>query len=74
MLEFRQNFTLYYIAYRFVTHSTYKYGHRASFAYFHLTAVSQHDYHVSVQIVGQLVLFDKLCSNKAVAGATINQS
>ena len=41
---------------------------------FHLTAISQHDYHASVQIDGQLVLFDQLCSNKAVAGATVYQS
>ena len=38
----------------------------------HLTAVSQCYYYACAQNDGQLVLFDQLCSNKAVAGATIN--
>ena len=39
----------------------------------HLTAISQHYYHACAQNDDQLVLFDQLCSNKAVACATINQ-
>ena len=39
----------------------------------HLTSVSQCYYHACAQNSGQLVLFEQLCSNKAVAGATINQ-
>ena len=58
---------------RFVAHSACNYGYRASFKRFHLTAVSQHNYHGSAQNNGQLILSDQLCSNKAVAGATINQ-
>ena len=69
-----QNSTLYHITHRFVTHIARKYRHRASFARLHQTAISQHDYHASVQIDGQLVLFHQICSNKAVAGATFNQS
>ena len=56
----------------FVTQSTRHYGYGASFTRFHLTAISQLNQHASAQIDGQLVLFDQLCSNKAVAGATIN--
>ena len=46
----------------------------ASFTHFHLTAISQCNNHASAQIDDQLVLFDQLCSKKAVAGATANQS
>ena len=58
----------------FFAHSTPKYRHRASFTHFYLTAVSQRDHHASVQINSQVVLFDQLCSKKAMAGATVNQS
>ena len=44
------------------------------FFFYWLTSISQYDYHTSVQIDGQLVLFEQLFRNKAVAGATINQS
>ena len=54
-----------------IVHSNYRY--RASFKYCHLTAISQCNYHASAQNDGQLVLFDQLCSKKAVNGATINQ-
>ena len=74
MLQFRQNSTLNQTIHRFVAHSTRNYGYGASFAHCHLTAVSQRNYHASAQIDSQLVLFDQLCSNKAVAGATIYQS
>ena len=59
---------------RFLAHSACDYGYGASFRCCHLTAVSQCNYHASAQNDSQLVLFDLLCSNKAVAGATINQS
>ena len=49
-------------------------GIESSFRCCHLTAISQRNYHASAQNNGQLVLFDQLCSNKAVADATINQS
>ena len=52
--------------------STCNYGHRESFALFHLAAISQCNHHASAQIDGQLILFNQLCSNKAVAGDTIN--
>ena len=74
MLQCKQNSTLNHTEYRFVAHSARNYGYRISFRCCHLTAISQLDYHASVQIDGQLVLFDQLCSNKSVAGATINQS
>ena len=74
MLQSRNNSTLNHILHRFFAHSTHNYGHAASFVYFHLTAISQHDYHASVQINGQMVLFDQLRSNKAMAGTTVNQS
>ena len=73
MLQCRQNSTLNHTAHRFVAHSIRYYGHGASFIHFHLTVVSHHDHHASVQINGQVVLFDQLCSNKTMAGATVNQ-
>ena len=39
---------------------------------FHLTSVSQHDHHASVQINGQVVLLDQLRGNKAMAGAPLS--
>ena len=74
MLQLGQNSTLNQTTHRFVAHSAYNYGYRASFRHCHLTAISQCNYHASAQNDGQLVLFDQLCSNKAVASATINQS
>ena len=73
MLELGQNSTLNQTTHRFVTHGAFNYRYRASFRHYHLIAVSQCNYHASAQNDGQLVLFDQLCSNKAVAGATINQ-
>ena len=72
MLQLRQNSTLNQTTHMFVAHSARNYGYRASFRRCHLTAVSQRNYHASAQNNGQLVLFDQLCSNKAVSGATIN--
>ena len=60
MLQYRQNFTLNHILYRFVADIKRNYGHRASFECFHLTAISQGDQHASVQITGQMILFDQL--------------
>ena len=74
MLQVGQNSTLNQTTYRFFAHSARNYGYRASFRHCHLTAVSQHYYYSCAQNDGQLVLSDQLCSNKAVAGATINQS
>ena len=74
MLQLSQNSTLNQTKHRFVAHSARNYRYRASFRCCHLTAVSQRNYHASAQNDGQLVLFNQLCSNKAVAGATINQS
>ena len=74
MLQLRQNSTLNHTTHRFVAHSAHNYGYGASFRCCHLTAVSQRNYHASAQNDSQLVLFDQICSNKAVAGATINQS
>ena len=72
MLQLGQNSTVNQTTHRFVDHSARNYGYGASFRYCHLTAVSQRNYHASAQNEGQLVLFDQLCSNKAVAGTTIN--
>ena len=69
-----QNSTLNYIVHRFIAHGTCNYRHGASFSYFHLTAVSQRDHHASVQIDGQVELFDQLRGNKSMAGATVYQS
>ena len=74
MQQYRQNSTPYQIKYRFIAHSTRNYGYKASFARFHLTAISQRNYHASAQIDSQLILFNQLCSNKTVNGATIYQS
>ena len=74
MLQLGQNSTLNQTTHRFVAHSARNYGYGASFRCCHLTAISQCYYHACAQNDGQLVLFDQLCSNKAVAGATINQS
>ena len=74
MLQLRQNSTLNLTTHRFVAHSARNHGYGASFRYCHLTAISQCNYHASAQNDGQLVLFGQLCNNKAVAGATINQS
>ena len=72
MLQLRQNSTLYHTKHRFFARSARNYWYRASFRRFHLTAVSQCNYQTSAQNDGQLVLFDQLCSNKAVSGATIS--
>ena len=69
MLQLGQNSTLNQTTHRFVAHIARNYGYRASFRCCHLTAVSQRNYHASAQNDGQLVLFDQLCSNKAVAGS-----
>ena len=74
MLQLGQNSTLNQTTHRFVAHCACNYGYGASFRHCHLTPVSQRNYHASAQNDGQLVLFDQLCSNKAVASATINQS
>ena len=74
MLQLGQNSTLNQTIHRFVAHSARNYGYGASFRYCHLTAISQHYYHACAQNAGQLVLFNQFCSNKAVAGAIINQS
>ena len=73
MLQLGQNYTLNQITHRFIAHSARNYGYGASFRRCHLTAISQRNYHASAQNDDQLVLFGQLCSNKAVAGATINQ-
>ena len=65
---------LNHTAHRFVAHSTRYCGYRATFAHFHLTAISQHGHYASVQINGQVVLFKQLCRNKTMAGATVKQS
>ena len=74
MLQLGQNSTLNQTTHRFIAHSARNYRYGASFRCCHLTAISQRYYHACAQNDGQLVLFDQLCSNKAVAGATINQS
>ena len=74
MLQLRQNSTLNHTTHRFVTHIAHNHWYRASFRCCHLTADSQCNYHASAQNDGQLVLFDQLCSNKAVASTTVNQS
>ena len=73
MLQLGQNSTLCKTTHRFFAHSVCNYGYRASFRCCHLTVVGQCNYHASAQNDSQLVLFDQICSNKAVAGATINQ-
>ena len=74
MLQLGQNSTLNETTHRFVAHFARNYRYGASFRCCYLTAVSQHNYRASAQNDGQLVLFDQLCSNKAVASTTINQS
>ena len=74
MLQLGQNSTLCHTTHRFFAHSTRNYGYGASFRHCHLTAVSQCNYHASAQNDCQLVLFNQLCSNKAVAGAIINKN
>ena len=74
MLQLGLNSTLNQITHRFVAHSARNYGYGASFRCCHLTAISQHNYDASAPKDGQLVVFDQICSNKAVAGATIKQS
>ena len=49
-------------------------GKKASFTDFKLTAVSQRDHHASVQINSQVVLFNQLQGNKAMADVTVHQS
>ena len=73
MLQLGQNLTLNQTTNRFFTHSARNYRYGASFRCCHLTAISQRCYHACAQNDGQLVLNNQLCSNKAVAGATINQ-
>ena len=60
MLQSGQNSTLNHTSHRFVAYNTRKYGQRASFTCFHLTAVSHCDQHASVQINGHMVLFNAL--------------
>ena len=60
MRQCGQNSTLNHTSHRFFAHSICNYRHIASFARFHLTTVSQHDHHASVQINGQMVLLDQL--------------
>ena len=67
MLQLRQNSTLNQTKHRFFAHIARNYGYGASFRHCHLTAVSQRNYHTSAQSDYQLVLFDQLCSSKAVA-------
>ena len=74
MLQLGQNSTLNQIIHRFVAYSARNYRYGASFRHCHLTAISERNYHASAQNDSQLVLFNQLCINKAVAGATINQS
>ena len=73
MLQLGQSSTLNQTKRRFVAHIACNYEYGASFRHCHLTAVSQCYYHACVQNDGQLVLFDQICSNKAMSGATINQ-
>ena len=72
MLQLGQNSTINQAIHRFISHIARNYIYRASFRYCHLTAISQHYCHANAQNDSQLVLFDQLCSNKTVAGATIN--
>ena len=72
MLQLRQNSTLNHTVHSLIAHSAYNYGCGASFRHCHLTAISQRNYHSSAQNDSQLVLFDQICSNKAVDGATIH--
>ena len=74
MLQLGQNCTLNQTTHRFVAYSARNYENGSSFRCCDLTAISQHNYHASAQNYSQLVLFDQLCSNKTMAGATINQS
>ena len=74
MLLLGQNSSLNQTTHRVVAHILCNYGYGASFRHCHLTDVSQRNYHANAQNDGQLVLFDQLCSNKAMAGTTINQS
>ena len=74
MLQLRQNSALYHTKHRFFAHSARYYRYGESFRHCHLTSVSQCNYHASAQNNNQLVLFDQLCSSKAVAGTNINQS
>ena len=60
MLHCGQDSTLNHTAYRFVAHSIYNYGHIASFTYFYLTTVSQHDHHAGVQNDVEIALLDQL--------------
>ena len=73
MLQLGQNSKLNQTKHRFFAHITRNYGYKASLIYCNLTTISQHNYHASAQNDSELVLFDQLCSNKAVTGATINQ-
>ena len=73
-LQLGQNSILNQTIHRFVAHGARNYGYRSSFRCRNLTAISQRYYHACAQNDGQLVLFDQICSNKAVAGAIINQS
>ena len=60
MLKYGQYSTLNYTEHRFVSYSTRNYRHIASFAYLHLTTLSQHDHHASVLNNGKIVLLDQL--------------
>ena len=73
MLQLGQNSTLNQTTHRFVAHSARNCKYGASFSSCYLIAISQCNYHASAQNDSQLVLFDQLCSNKAMAGTTINQ-
>ena len=60
MLQGGQSYTLNHTAHSFFAYSLRNFGYRASFAYFYLTAVSQHDHHASAQINRQMVLFNQM--------------
>ena len=58
MLQCGQYSILKHAAHRFFTHSTYNYGHIASFACFHLTTISQLDPYASVLKKVYIVFLD----------------
>ena len=64
MLQFGQHSTLNHTKHRFFAHSTYNYGHIASFTHFHLTTISQCAHHASVLNDGQTILLDQLWGKK----------
>ena len=72
MLQLGQNSTINQTIHRFIAYSAHNNGYRVSFRHCHLPDTSQHSYHASAENDGQLVLFDQLCCNKAMASAAIN--